>query len=69
MKLSNIQLNYLKALKAQGERSAYPGMKLNVLQALEQKGLVKAYRGLGSMAMPHNSIKWSITNEGIRIIE
>lgn len=67
MKLTKLQIMHLLAL-APGERSSYPGLNLGVLNSLERKGLVSAKRGLGSVFMPRNAIKWCITPEGSKLI-
>jgi hypothetical protein len=64
MKLTAKQIQHLKTLSDCGERGAYPGLHMGVLNSLSLKGLVKAKHGLGSMALPHTSIKWSITDTG-----
>jgi len=67
LKLSSKQRQHLVAL-CNGERSAYPGLHLGTLNSLETKGLVRAKRGLGSIAMPHTSIKWCITDAGRAVL-
>lgn len=62
-RLSDKQRQHLLELCA-GERGAYPGLHLGTLISLSRRGLVKARHELGSMEMPHTSIKWSITSEG-----
>lgn len=64
MKLTNRQSEALIKLRDHGPRSAYPGLYINTLNALSLRGLVSAQYGVGSIAMPHNSIKWSITAAG-----
>jgi len=68
IKLSSNQTSAMMALRA-GPRGSYPGLKLGTLNSLALKGLVKATYGLGSMAMPHTSIKWSLTKNGKEIID
>lgn len=63
MKITDKQIQHLQALAGE-ERSAYPGLHMGVLNSLSHKGLVAARRGLGSMAMPANAIKWRITDAG-----
>lgn len=63
MKLTDKQRQHLLALAA-GERGAYPGLHVGVLSSLERKGMVVAKRGLGSIAFPHTSIRWRITDAG-----
>lgn len=67
MKLSKPQINHLRALLA-GERGSYPGLNIGVLNSLKMNGLVSAKYGLGSIAMPHTSIKWRLTSEGWKFI-
>lgn len=63
MKLTDKQIQHLQALAGE-ERGSYPGLHMGVLNSLSLKGLVKARYGLGSIAMPHTSIKWRITDAG-----
>ncbi len=63
MKLTDKQRQHLQALTGE-ERGAYPGLHMGVLASLERKKMVAARRGLGSIAMPHTSIKWRITDAG-----
>lgn len=63
MKLSENQRKHLLALKS-GPRGSYPGLHMGVLNSLALKGLVEAKHGLGSIAMPHTSIKWKLTAAG-----
>ena len=63
MKLSSKQRQHLIVIR-DGERSAYPDMHMGTLNSLENRGLVRSKRGLGSIAMPHTSIKWRITDAG-----
>jgi hypothetical protein len=63
-KLTNRQCEALIKLRDHGPQSAYPGLYLGTLNALSLKGLVAAKHRLGSMAMPHTSIEWSITDAG-----
>jgi hypothetical protein len=64
VKLSKAQRIALEKLRDEGERCAYPGISLGTLNSLSLKGLVSAKRGLGSIAMPHTSIRWKITDSG-----
>ncbi len=68
MKLTDKQIETLKALR-DGERSSYPGLHSGVLNSLALKGLVKAKYGLGSIAMPHTSIKWRLTDAGREFVK
>lgn len=63
-KLTKAQRETLAALEKVAERGAYPGLSLGTLGALERRGLAKAKAGIGSMAMPHTAIRWSITPAG-----
>lgn len=67
MKLTETQRKHLEALK-DGPRGSYPGLHMGVLNSLALKGLVKAAHGLGSIAMPHTSIKWRLTDEGNSVV-
>lgn len=67
MKLTDSQRKHLLALK-DGPRACYPGLHLGVLNSLALKGLVKAKYGLGSIAMPHTPIKWSLTDAGYGVL-
>lgn len=62
--LSNRQAEALIKLRDHGPRTAYPGISLGTLNSLSLRKLVSGTYGLGSMAMPHTSIKWSITELG-----
>jgi hypothetical protein len=70
MKLTEKQKEHLKVLcDGSGPRSAYRNsLHMGILKSLEDKGLVRAWRGLGSIAMPHTAIKWSITDAGRAIL-
>ena len=63
-KLTNRQAEALIKLRDGGPRCAYPGLHLGTLNALSLRGLVSAQYGVGSIAMPHTSIKWTITDAG-----
>lgn len=63
MKLTDKQKQHMQAL-AGGARAAYPGLHLGVLNSLSLKGLVEARHQLGSMAMPHTSTLWRLTEQG-----
>ena len=66
--LSPLQQAALAGLKDGERRSAFDlKAKLGTLESLATRGLVTAKRGLGSMAFPHTSIGWRITNEGLRV--
>lgn len=65
--LSKPQINHMRALMT-GERGSYPGLNIGVLNSLKMRGLVSAKYGLGSIAMPHTSIKWSLTADGSKFI-
>lgn len=62
-KLSAKQVGALKALSGI-PRCAYPGLHLGTLGSLERLGLIAGQYGLGSMVMPHTSIKWRLTPAG-----
>ena len=64
MRLSGPQRRALELLRDQGPRGAYPGISLGTLNCLSLKKLVSAKYELGSIAMPHTCIRWSITPEG-----
>jgi hypothetical protein len=64
MKLSIRQINHLRTLGVMPDRGAYPGLNLGTLNSLERRGLVSARHELGSMAYPHVSIKWRLTDAG-----
>ena len=64
MKLTNRQSEALIKLRDHGRRPAYPGLHIGTLNSLSLRGLVKAEYGVGSIAMPHSSIMWSITEAG-----
>lgn len=68
-KLSPLQLSTLIAIALAPEgRGAYPKLKLNTLESLERRGLVQAKRGVGSISMPHTSIRWYITKSGKELL-
>lgn len=67
MKITPAQYRHLEALR-DGPRSSYPGLHMGVLNSLSLKGLAKAKFGLGSIAMPHTAVKWSLTDEGRAIL-
>lgn len=65
-KLSPSMLKALTALSDGNRRGSYGlHVSLSTLQALRDRGLVTARHGLGSMAFPHTSIEWRITNTGL----
>lgn len=66
--LTNRQAEALIKLRDQGERSAYPGIHLGTLNSLSLRGLVTAKRQVGSIAMPHTSILWRLTDAGRALI-
>lgn len=68
-KLTNRQAEALIKLRDHGPRCAYPGLHLGTLNALSLRKLVTAEYNLGSMAMPHTSIKWTITPAGRAALE
>lgn len=68
-KLTARQIHALAMLKDQGPRSAYPGLHIGTLNALSLRKLVDAKYGIGSMAFPHTSIVWSITDAGLAALE
>lgn len=68
-KLTNRQAEALIKLRDHGPRSAYPGIHMGTLNTLRDRGLVTSRGGLGSMAMPHTSIMWSITEKGRKALE
>jgi hypothetical protein len=62
--LTVVQSSALSKL-ADGESSAYRlRAGLGTLRSLEKRGLVVSRGGLGSMAFPHTSIQWRITEAG-----
>lgn len=69
VRLTNRQSEALIKLRDHGPRSAYPGIRLDTLQSLAARGLVNDTYELGSMAMPHTNIKWTITPSGIQALE
>ena len=62
--LSNAMFEHLLALAKEVERPSYPGLSLGTLNALERRGYVASKRGTGSIAFPHTSIQWRITESG-----
>jgi hypothetical protein len=52
-------------LAAAQKESAY-GLRVSMgtLNALEARGLVRSVRGVGSIAFPHTSIMWRLTDAG-----
>lgn len=63
--LSVRQLEHLNALAISLEpRGSYPRLNMNTLRSLRERKLVTCIYGRGSMAMPHTSIKWSLTPAG-----
>jgi hypothetical protein len=62
--LTPAMITALKALHEEQCRSAYPGLSLGTLNALAARGLVAARHPVGSMAFPHTSIVWSMTEKG-----
>lgn len=68
-KLSNRQTEALIKLRDHGPRTAYPGISLGTLNSLSLRKLVSAAYGLGSISMPHNTIKWTITPAGRAALE
>lgn len=69
MKLTNKQAEALIKLRDHGPRCAYPGLHMGTLNTLQYRGLVTSKGGLGSMAMPHTTIKWTITPAGRAALE
>jgi hypothetical protein len=69
VKLTNMQAEALIKLRDHGPRSAYPGLHLGTLWSLAKRELVSESYGIGSMAMPHTCIKWSITPTGRAALE
>lgn len=67
IKLTDRQLTTLKALKA-GPRPAYPYLWLGTLNSLSLRKLVKAEHLVGSITNPHNSIMWSLTKRGEKVL-
>jgi hypothetical protein len=63
-KLTKAQYYHLSVLDHSGSRACYPGLSMLTLEALERREMVKRKGGLGSVAMPHTSILWSITDAG-----
>ena len=53
---------------APAPRSAYPRLSLSTLKALERRGYVTPTYRLGSMAMPHTAILWTITDAGREVL-
>ena len=66
-KLTEAMLRHLSALDA-GKRSAYPRLSLGTLNALEKRRLVVSHSVLGSIAFPHTSIMWELTEAGRALI-
>ena len=64
MKLSPNQIRTMAALSEKPWRGAFPGLSLGTLNSLEKRGLVRSAHGIGSMAFPHTSIKWTLTDAG-----
>jgi hypothetical protein len=64
MRLTNRQAEALIKLRDHGPRCAYPGLHIGTLNALSLRKLVSAQHNVGSIAMPHTSIVWSITDAG-----
>lgn len=65
MKLSPKQMEAVTKLSTVPKESAY-GLRvsLGTLNSLEARGLVKAQHGVGSIAFPHTSIMWRLTDAG-----
>ncbi|HVZ60647.1 MAG TPA: hypothetical protein VG892_07660 [Terriglobales bacterium] len=56
----------LAALKKDGPRAAYPGLRLNTLDALVRRGLAKPYkRGVGAFFSPRISIMFKVSERGV----
>ena len=68
-KLTMRQAEALIKLRDHGPRAAYPGIGLGTLNSLSLRKLVSAEYEVGSIAMPHTSIKWAITDAGRRALE
>ncbi len=68
---SRMEQAILQLLKASKPLSAYEigGASLATMRALEERGMVGARHELGSMAFPHTSIKWRLTESGKREAE
>ena len=68
-KLSERQVEALRALKDDPWRCAYPGLHLGTLNALALRKLVKAKHDLGSMLAPNVNIRWALTEEGQKALD
>jgi hypothetical protein len=59
----------LAALKKDGPRAAYPGLRLNTLDALVQRGLAKPHkRGVGAFFTPRTSIEYKVSENGVKAL-
>lgn len=68
MRLNNLQLGVLRAIRNKGASGAYRlGATMNTLNALALKKMVKADRSNpGCFFSPRTSIIWHITDEGLK---
>lgn len=70
MPMSQTMWTHLAALKRDGKRAAYPGLRLNTLDALVARGLaLPADRGLGAFSSPQTSIKYKISPNGLKALD
>ena len=67
--MSQTMWTTLAALKKDGPRSAYPGLRLNTLDALVQRGLAKPHkRGVGAFFTPRTSIEYQVSERGAKAL-
>jgi hypothetical protein len=64
-KMSKAQRSALEDMSRAESITAYgAGYRLDTLSSLENRKLARAERGVGSMAFPHTTIRWRITDLG-----
>lgn len=69
-KMTKAMLAALQKIEPHRLISAYSAhVRMDTLEALERRGFVEAQRGLGSIAFPHTSTGWRITEVERRALD